>query len=111
MKRMISKKLQIDENNDSLLEEPLIKKFIGVSHRVEVAPLTRTVKNTLHLKFMRPEMNASKSPERKKIISVSPSATRISFFTKYNQSRLMDHPHQHGHGHNTSNFQSGEGKQ
>ena len=61
LNRIMSKKLQIDENNDSLLEEPFIKKFIGVSQRVQPSPIishnnNNHVKQKLNLKFLTPQV-------------------------------------------------------
>ncbi len=67
MERLISKKLQIEEHNDSLLEEPIIKKFIGVSHRISID--SQPIKNKFHFKLIKPEVDAPKTTLRRKIIS------------------------------------------
>lgn len=67
MERLISKKLQVDEHNDSLLEEPIMKKFIGVSRRISVD--VQPIQNKFNFKLIQPEVEPSKITIRKRIIS------------------------------------------
>lgn len=71
--RIISKKLQIDDHNDSLLEEPVIKKFIGVSQNMRASPNTSRVKQKLNMKLLTPQVQSPIVTARKRFMSVSPS--------------------------------------
>jgi hypothetical protein len=65
-----------------------MKNFIGVSRRISID--SQQTKNKFQFKLVQPEVDTPKVTIRKRIISESPSTSRISFFTKYNQTRLPD---------------------